>query len=323
MLLALAAASATSAAEPPLPPPPRDPWAPATPTQRPTEPPPPRRAPRPPPDLRVEVLGEGQVAAAGSQAATLRGDPAISPWRGAVASGVAVKLGGMRITADHPNPRLLLYFGGQADGSWTDGFRRAARLRLRMFTGGEEHLYVPSDGDAEAAFMLGPEELRFVVARAEVARAPGLGMETLVQAGTLPSFDGILPLAGDVMRLAYFVAPVEAVWVQYAGGAHLGRSAPAATESNRISAATAARLRWSALLPPGIVTSLQADVVKLWNQPDLLVSAEGSLGFETLRRAALFELGARWNGFTRRGRLPGSSERESEVLFLALASLAL
>jgi len=316
-LAALALARAVLAEEP-LPPPPRDPWAAPPPSRRPAEPP-----PRRPAYEREETTLGPQVAPAGFQAGTLRAEPGVSPWRGAVATGLAVKLGGIRITSDHPNPKLLLYFGGQADGAWGEGFRRAARPRLRMFTGGEEHLYAPSDGDVEAAFLLGPDELRFVALRGEVTRAPGLGLDALVQAGTLPSFDGSLSLAGDMMRLTYLVAPVEAVWVQYAGGAHLGRTAPAPTESNRFSAATGARLRWSALRPPMFVASLQADLVKLWNQPDLLASGEGTLGVEALRRTALFDVGVRWNHFTRRGRLPGSTERESEVLLLVLASLAL
>jgi hypothetical protein len=314
-LLALALARATLAEEP-LPPPPRDPWTAPPPSRRPAE-----AAPHRP--VRDDTPLGPQVAPAGFQAAAVRAEAGASPWRGAVATGLAVKLGGIRITNEHPNPRLLLYFGGQADGAWGDGFRRAARLRARIFTGGEEHLYLPSDGDLEAVFMLGPDELRFVMLRGEVTRAPGLGLDALVQAGTLPAFDGTLSLAGDVMRLSYLVAPVEAVWVQYSGGAHLGRTAPAPTESNRFSAATAARVRWSAFLPPMFVASLQADLVKLWNQPDLLASGEGTLGVETLRRTALFDVGVRWNHFTRRGRLPNSSERESEVLLLVLASLAL
>lgn len=322
-LLALALPAAAAAAQDPeqLPPPPRDPW-----TSRPAPPPPAAPAPRERAGRGAAAdltLGESAVAPAGAQAASLHPDEAVSPWRGALATGIAGKWGGMRIASDQPNPNVLLYFGAQADGLWTRGWGRAARLRLRMFTGGEDQLYVPSDGDLEAALAFGPREFRFVVGRIEVARHPALGIDTLAQAGTLPCFEGSVPLAGDTMRLAYFLSPVEAAWVYYASGAHIRHSAELATESDRVSAASAGRLRYTVLLPPGVVVSAQGDFMKMWDHPDLLLAAEGSLGFQALRRAALFDATVRWNGFTRRGKTAGASERESEVILLAVATLVL
>lgn len=272
---------------------------------------------------RADTIGEAPVAPAGSQAAPLLPDEAYSHWRGALASGVAGKFGGMRLSDQHPNPHVPLYFGAQADGLWTEGHGSAARLRARLFTGGEGEIYVPSDGDAEAAYMIGPREFRFVIGRLEIGRYPALAVGTLAQVATLPCFEGSVSLAGDTMRLFYYLSPIEGAWVHYRGGAHIEHGAGWATESDRPVAASAARLRYTVLLPPSVLVSLQGDLMKMWRQADLMVGGEGSLGYQVLRRAAVFDVTLRWNGYTRRGLTPGSSERESEVLLLAVASLAL
>lgn len=279
---------------------------------------------------RAGTIGEGQIAAAGSQAAPLHPDESVSHWRSSLATGVAGKFGGYQLEADRENPGVLLYFAGQADGLWTEGYGRAARLRVRMLTGGENEIYIPSDGDAEAAYMIGRREFRFVVGRLEVGRYPALGVELLAQLGTLPCFEGSLPLAGDTMRLYYYVAPVEASFVRYYGGAHIdgdaraaaraeGRSWPA--ETDRPVAASTGRLRYTVLLPPSMLLSLQGDLVKMWKKTDLLVAAEGSLGYQLLDQSAVFNVAVRWNSYRRRGLAPETSESESEVLLLGLASL--
>jgi len=272
---------------------------------------------------RPDTIGEIPIAPAGSQAAPLQPDEATSRWRGALASGVAGKFGGLRIADDRRNARVLLYFGAQADGLWSEGHGRAARLRIRLFTGGEDEIYVPSDGDAEAAYMIGPRELRFVIGRVEVGRYPALGVGTLAQLATLPCFEGSVSLAGDTMRLTYYLSPIEGTWVHYRGRAHIEHSAEWATESDRPAAASAARLRYTVVLPPSVLLSVQGDLMKMWKEADLMLAGEGSLGYPVLRRAAVFHVALRWNSYTRRGLTPGSSERESEVLLLGVASLAL
>jgi hypothetical protein len=286
-------------------------------------PPPPGRAAADVLPQRADTIGEIPIAPAGSQAAPIQPDEATSRWRGALASGVAGKLGGLRIADDRRNARVLLYFGAQADGLWTEGYGRAARLRIRLFTGGEDEIYVPSDGDAEAAYMIGPPELRFVIGRVEVGRYPALGIGTLAQVATLPCFEGSVSLAGDTMRLTYYLSPIEGTWVHYRGSAHIEHSAEWASESDRPAAASAARLRYTVVLPPSVLLSVQGDLMKLWRKADLMLGAEGSLGYPVLRRAAVFHVAIRWNSYTRRGLNPGSSERESEVLLLGVATLAL
>src|SRR5512134_857899 len=95
--------------------------------------------------------GDGAVAPAGSQAAAVSLADGWSGWRGSLATGVTGKLGGMRLEGDERNSRVLLYFGAQAHGTLGERGRRAARVRLRLFTGGEGSIYAPSEGDAEAA----------------------------------------------------------------------------------------------------------------------------------------------------------------------------
>ena len=271
---------------------------------------------------RPGTLGEAPVASAGSQAAPLGPDEAVSPWRFALAGGVAGRLGGMRLESARENRSVLLYFGGQADGAWTEGHGQAARLRGRLFSGGESALYVPSDGELEAAYMLGRREFRFVVARVEVARHPALALQTLAQAGTLPCFEGTVPLAWDTMRLTYLVAPVEAAWVYYYGGAHLSNAPGRASEADGVAAASAARLRYTFLLPASVLLSLQGDLLKFWHEADLFLSVEGSLGYQVLQRSTAFNLIARWSGYSRRGPVRGTSANEAEVMLIGAATLA-
>jgi hypothetical protein len=318
LALALAAPALAEDVLPPPPPPPTDDPAPL--------PPPPReerlRAPRPAGAPRAPgTIGEGPLAAAGSQAAPLHPDEAASHWRFSLATGVSGRFGGMQLEAARENPGVLLYFAGQADGLWTEGYGQAARLRVRMFTGGENEIYVPSDGDLEAAYMIGRREFRFVIGRLEVGRYPALGVEVLAQLATLPCFEGSLSLAGDTMRLYYYLSPVEAAFVRYYGGAHIQHTAGWPTESDRPVAASTGRLRYTVLLPPSVLLSLQGDLVKMWKKADLFASAEGSLGYQVLDQTAVFNAVIRWHGYTRRGLARETSASESEVQLLALASL--
>jgi len=319
---ALAAPAASQEMLPPLPPPSSEP-APFPPD---APPPSPRARPSREHGARTaparRAIGEAPVAPAGSQAAPLHPDEATSHWSTSLATGMAGKLGGMRLTDERANPRALLYFGAQADGLWTEGLGQAARLRVRLLTGGESELYVPSDGDVEAAYMIGRRELRFVIGRVEVGRHPALAVETLAQVATLPCFEGSLSLAGDTMRLTYTLSPVEAAWVYYYGGAHIHHSAATPTESDRPIAASAGRLRTTVLLPARLLLSLQGDLVTMWRKPDLLVSAEGSLGYQALEQLALFNVAVRWSDYTRRAGRPEASRSESEIMLLGVASLA-
>jgi len=327
LALALAAPGAAQESLPPPPPPP----APANePGALPPPPPPrddaapPRRsrdASRPGPERKPGTIGEAPIAPAGSQAAPLHPDESFSHWRVSLASGVTGKFGGMQLEAARENPGVLLYFAGQADGLWTEGYGQAVRLRARMFTGGENEIYVPSDGDAEAAYMIGRREFRFVIGRLEVGRYPALGIQVLAQLATLPCFEGSLSLAGDTMRLYYYLSPVEASFVRYYGGAHIEHTAGWPTESDRPVAASAGRLRYTVLLPPSVLLSLQGDLMTMWKKADLLASAEGTLGYQVLDQSAVFNVAIRWNSYTRRGLAVETHETESEVLLLAVASL--
>lgn len=267
------------------------------------------------------AIGDGPVAPAGAPAAWLQPDESISPWRTSLGSGVLGRFGGFEIDPGRENSRVLLYVGAQADGSWTEGYGQAARVRLRMLTGGEREIFLPSDGEVEAAYAIGRPEFRFVAARVEVARHPGLGVQVLGQLGTLPSVEGTLRLAGDTMRLSYLVAPVEMAYVRYYDEAHIEHSAARATESDEPSAATAGRLRYTVLLPPAVLLSLQGDLLKLWNQPDLLLAGEASLGYQALEQSVLFNLAVRWNAYTRRDHAVDSSETDSELMMLGVATL--
>jgi hypothetical protein len=330
LALTLAAALALPAAaqEDALPPPPPPPSTDAAPL-----PPPPEddmvRGPRATGSLPLHLrpgkpgtIGEAPVAPAGSQAAPLHPDETLAHWRFSLATGVAGKFGGLQLEDAKENPGVVLYFAGQADGLWTEGYGRAARLRVRMFTGGEDEIYVPSDGDVEAAYMIGRREFRFVIGRLELGRYPALGVQVLAQLATLPCFEGSLPLAGDTMRLYYYLSPVSAAWVRYYGGAHIRSEDPPPSETDSASAASTGRLRYTVLLPPSVLLSLQGDLMKMWNQPDLLLSAEASLGYQVLDQSAVFNVSARWNSYTRRSDASANTgESESEMLLLAVASL--
>jgi hypothetical protein len=328
-ILALTLAAALSLpvlAQEPLPPPPPPPGSDVYPP--PGDAPPGPDAARLPGSLqpalrpaRPGTIGEAPVAPAGSQAAPLHPDESVNHWRLSLATGVAGKFGGMQLEEAKENPGVLLYFAAQADGLWTEGYGQSARLRVRMFTGGEDEIYVPSDGDVEAAYMIGRREFRFVIGRAEVGRYPALGVQALVQLATLPCFEGSLPLAGDTMRLYYYLSPVEAAWVRYYGGAHITGDDPAPSETDSAAAASAARLRYTVLLPPSMLLSVQGDLMKMWKQPDLLFAAEASLGYQVLEQSAVFNVSARWNGYTRRDVGVDTNKSESEVLLLAVASL--
>lgn len=266
---------------------------------------------------------DAPVAPAGSQVSPLLPDEAVSHGRLSLATGVAGRLGGMRLDAARENPFLLLFFAGQADGLWSGSSGQSARLRFRLFTGGERDIYVPSDGEAEAAYTLGRREFRFVMARVEAGRYPAIGLDVLAQAATLPSIEGSLLLAGEAMRLHYAAFPVEASFVRYHGAWHVPHSAAWPSESDRPVAASAARLRWTLLLPRALAVSVQGDFLKLWRMADLLLAGEAGIGWQTLERTALFSLSVRWNGYTRRGLAPDTSEAASEVLLVAGATLAL
>jgi hypothetical protein len=274
----------------------------------------------PPRTARAE---DAPAAPAGSQAAPLGADEAVSHERLALAAGAAARLGGMRIDPARRNSTLLLFFAGQVEGTWSRRFGQAARIRFRLFTGGERDIYVPSDGEVEAAYGLGRREFRFVVARAEAARLPAVGLDVLAQAATLPSLEGTLPLAGEALRLHYAASPVEASYVRYHGGAHVPGGAGWASESDRPVAASAGRLRLALLLPASLVASAEADALKAWRKGDLLLGAEASLGWQALDRTALFGFSVRWNRYTRRGLAPDTTETASEVLLVLAATLAL
>jgi hypothetical protein len=266
---------------------------------------------------------DAPFAPAGSQIAPLAPDEGRSAWRLALATGLAGRVGGMRLTASRENPGVLLFFAGQADAAWSRSFGEAARLRFRLFTGGERDIYVPSDGEVEGAFALGRREFRFVVARLEAGRYPAIGLDAIVQAATLPSFEGTLAFVDDAIRVQYSVSPVEAAFVRYHGAWHVPGVAGWPSESATPVAASAARLRYSVLVAPAVVVSAEGEIAKLWRRADLLAAAEASVGWQALDRTALFSLGLRWNGYTRRGVAPGTSDSASEVLIVAGATLAM
>jgi hypothetical protein len=273
------------------------------------------------PRERLPPIDDAPVTPAGAQASTLAEDPAW-PWRFGLSTGVAGKFGGRRISANEDNRSVLLFFGGQADAAWLEGHGQGARLRFRLFTGGESGIYVPSDGDGELAWMMGRREFRFVLARVEFARQPGLALQGLAQAGTLPCFEGTLTLGGDTSQLSYFVSPVEAVWVRYYGGAHLAHLPGWTAEDDHPFAASAARLRYSVRLPPAIVGSLQADFLKSWGPSDLLLALDATVGYQLPRQQAAFHLGARWSSYTRRAQAKGTHDTDAEVMLIASATLA-
>jgi hypothetical protein len=263
------------------------------------------------------------MAGAGAPGAPLQPEPG-APWAVSLASGVAGRWGGERIQPDKPNATVLLSFGAQADGLWGGGIAQAARLRLRLFTGGDGILFVPSDGEFEAAYLLGRREFRFALGRIELARHPGLALEALVQASTLPSVEGLVDLDGDRVRLFYGVMPVEAAYVWYAGGAHLTGSPTARAENATVEAASAVRLRATFQVPPRVQLSAHGDFMRMWGPGDQRAALEGSAGLALLDRTLLLELLVRWDHYTRRGRgAPGAMEAASQLMAVVGATLVL
>ena len=336
ILAAVAAAPAAAQQEilPPPPPPPdeltRDlPPPEARPrrstTPRPDDPGAGPRAPRVPVAVKAPpppgTIGDGPVAAAGSVGAPLHPDDRHGNWKYSLASGVVGRFGGYQLHTDQANAGVLLFVGGQADGLWAED-ERSARLRLRLFTGGERIVYLPSDGEFEAAYMLGRKEFRFVVARAEVGRYTGLAVQTLAQLATLPSVEGSLSVASDRARLFYSVAPVELAWVSYFDRAHIRHSAALTTETDHPDAATAARARVTFNVPPAVLLSLEGELVKLWGSSDMLAAGEASAGVSVLDRTVLINVSMRWEAFTRRDKTKGgAATTEDQFLGMAAATL--
>jgi hypothetical protein len=269
------------------------------------------------------TIGEGSIAVAGAQAAPLHPDEAVSHWRYGLATGFIGRWGGEALSSTKANSSVMLYFGAQADGLWSEGVGHAVRLRLRAMTGGEDALYVPSDGEVEAAYMLGRRELRFVIGRVEVGRYPALDLQTIAQVATLPSFEGSVALADDRMRFYYYLSPVEAAWAWYRGDAHISSQPGWPTETGSPSPASAVRLRYTAMVPPAVMLSVQGDFFRMWNHPDQMLSGEGSAGYSVLEQSVLLQAVVRVDQYTRRGLQPGTSTTASEVKLLALATLAL
>jgi hypothetical protein len=300
----------------------------APPTQ--TPPPAPAPAPAPPPKKTQHhgppppgTLGEGPVAPAGSPAAPLVPDEEVSHWWFSVATGLAGRWGGMPIDPPNGNSSVMIYFGGQGDGLWTEGFGKAARLRIRLFTGGEDILFAPSDGDLEGAFLLGRRrELRFVAGRIEMSRYPGLGLQYLLQAAAITAFEGSVNFADGRMRLYYQVAPIELAYVVYYGDAHIDGTEAWPSESKSPDAATALRARYTVTLPPSLILSVEADWMKMWQKPDSLLGLEGSAGVAVLEGSVLLNGMVIVQRYTRRGLTEGSTESDEEVKLLATVTLA-
>jgi hypothetical protein len=327
----LACASVAAQDLPPPPPPPADDVPlPPPPTPRPATAPPgqataaapaakPKRHQDPP-----GTIGEGPLAPAGSMAAPIQPEERIGHWSFALGSGIASRSGGYQIKQDQANASVLLYFSGQADGLWTEGTAMAARLRLRMFTGGDGTLFVPSEGEVEGAYMLGRREFRFVLARLEAGRSPGLAVQALVQAATIPSVEGVVSLAGDKVRIFYGVTPVEAAYVWYLDSAHLDTSAGFTNENRNVEAATAVRLRATFLVPPSVLLSVQGDYMRMWGPGDQYKSVEGSAGYALLDKTVLLDLLLRWESYTRRSNsLPPSDGMETSDQLIAMVSATL
>jgi hypothetical protein len=264
---------------------------------------------------------EAPIAPPGAQLSPLPADDGASPWRFGLTTGVAGWTGGRQSSAAHDDRPVLLQFGGQADGAWPEGHGQAVRLRFRLFTGRESDIYVPSDVEVEGAYLVGRPEFRFVLGRVEVARYPGLAVQALLQAGTLPCFDGTVSLAGDTMELSYFVSPVELAWVRYIGRDHLTHVPGWNTEDDRPSAATAARLRDTLFLVGRLAASIQVDLVKLWSRPDLLLGLEGTIGWQLPRQPVALHVGARFQSYTRRGLAKDTTASSGELMGFVTASL--
>ena len=277
----------------------------------------PRRHPDPP-----GTIGEGPLAPAGSMGAPIQPDERLGNWSFALGSGIGMRSGGY----DKATTTVLLYFGGQADGLWTEGTAQAARVRLRMFTGGDGSLFLPSEGEVEGAYMLGRREFRFVLARLEAGRYPGLAVQTLVQASTIPSVEGVLSAAGDKVRLFYNVAPVEAAYVWYVNDAHLNTSDGFVNENRNVEAATALRVRATFLVPPAVLLSVEGDYMRMWGPGDQYKALEASAGFALLDKTVLLDVLVRWESYTRRSNASATTstmETSDQLIGLVSATLVL
>lgn len=261
------------------------------------------------------------LAAAPAAAQPLPAPGDVDGWAAGLSTGVAGRFGGFEIDAGDHNPPFLILVGARAEGWFPGRLSQAVRLRARVLAGGEDRIFVPSDGELEAAWAIGYPEFRFVLGRVEVARAPGLALQTLLQLGTLPSVEGNVTV-GYQARVDYLVAPVEMVHVRYLGRAHLP-GAGGTTESEQVHAASAARVRYTVEYPAGPILSAQAEALKLWEKPDLLVAAEGSAGWAAFGRAVVFEAVARWQAFTRRAPAPDDHRNDGELQLLAVARIGL
>jgi hypothetical protein len=269
------------------------------------------------------VIGEGPIAPAGAQGALLLPDEEVSHWSLALASGLSGRWGGYPVGGENvANSSVLLYFGGQADGLWTEGYGTAARFRARLYTGGEGTLFLPSDGDLEAAWMVGRREFRFVIGRLEVGRYSGLAVQTLAQLSSLPSVEGNISFGGDKARLYYNLTPVELAYVWYYGGAHIVNSAAQQNENAAPEAATALRARLTFMVPPSVLLSLQGDYMQMWDSHDRLKAAELDAGYAVLDKTVLIDLSLRWESYTRRDNAnPGAQATSDQFLGMASATL--
>jgi hypothetical protein len=63
--------------------------------------------------------------------------------------------------------------------------------------------------------------------------------------------------------------------------------------------------------------------MKMWREADLLLAAEGSLGYPVLQQSALLSVVVRWSGYARRGLVKDTTESASELIALAAVNLEL
>jgi hypothetical protein len=172
--------------------------------------------------------------------------------------------------------------------------------------------------------MHGRREIRFVLARVEAGRYPGLAVQALVQASTVPSVEGVFSLAGDKARVFYGITPVEAAYVWYYGGAHITHSPTTTNENASAEAASAFRLRATFLVPPALLLSVQGDYMRMWGPGDQFKSAEASAGYALLDKTVLLDVLVRWESYTRRSSdTPGAMEKSDQLIGMASATLVL
>ena len=280
------------------------------------------RAPASP--RRAGTIGEAPVAPAGSQAAPLHPDEASSHWRYSLATGVTGKFGGMQLTNARENPGVLLYFGGAGGRPLDGGLRpggaappaacsRAARPRSTC----------RRTARSRRAYMIGRREFRFVIgrlrdraatrrSRSRRSRSSGRCRASRARCRSPRTRCGSTTSCRPSRRRGSTTT-----------AARTSRTArPWATESDRPAAASAGRLRYTVLLPPSVLLSLQGDLVKMWQKADLLLAVEGSLGYQVLaavrrvqRRGPLEQLHPA--GARRRGR----PRARREIMLLGVASL--